>query len=73
MKTLLFGLCLLIVTCLAQLDSKKEKLISLAKEGNGLVKLNSNSYERFTEGKRTYGMVVLLTALGSQFGCTPCR
>lgn len=54
-------------------DVKKEKLISLADSNTGVIKLNSNSYERFTEGKRNYGLVVLLTALDSQFNCLPCR
>jgi oligosaccharyltransferase complex subunit gamma len=54
-------------------DPKTEKLISLAESNNGLINLNSNSYDRFTEGKRDYGMVVLLTALDSQFNCLPCR
>ncbi|KAI9337187.1 hypothetical protein BD770DRAFT_401312 [Pilaira anomala] len=54
-------------------DAKKEKLISLQDSNTGLIKLNSNSYERFTEGKRNYGLVVLLTALDSQFNCVPCR
>ncbi|KAI9485387.1 MAG: hypothetical protein EXX96DRAFT_493725 [Benjaminiella poitrasii] len=58
---------------LAKLDPKKEKLISLAESGNGVINLNSNSYDRFTEGKRDYGLVVLLTALDSQFNCVPCR
>lgn len=54
-------------------DTKKDKLVSLQNNVTGVIKLNSNSYERFTEGKRTYGLVVLLTALDSQFNCLPCR
>lgn len=54
-------------------DVKKDKLISLADKNTGVITLNSNSYERFTEGKRNYGIVVLLTALDSQFNCVPCR
>ncbi|KAI7897851.1 uncharacterized protein BX663DRAFT_481186 [Cokeromyces recurvatus] len=64
---------LFISITLAKLDPKKEKLISLAESGNGIVNLNSNTYDRFTEGKRDYGLVVLLTALDSQFNCVPCR
>ena len=58
---------------LAQADPKKDKLIALSEANNGVINLNSNSYDRFTEGKRDYGMVVLLTALDSQFNCAPCR
>ncbi|GAA5798135.1 hypothetical protein EDC94DRAFT_536986 [Helicostylum pulchrum] len=54
-------------------DAKKSKLVSLQDNDTGVIKLNSNSYERFTEGKRNYGFVVLLTALDSQFNCLPCR
>ncbi|CAO3598960.1 unnamed protein product [Absidia cylindrospora] len=36
-------------------------------------KINSNAYFKYTQGKRDYGMVVLLTALGDQFQCVPCR
>ncbi|KAG2203567.1 hypothetical protein INT46_003344 [Mucor plumbeus] len=58
---------------LAQTDPKKDKLIALSEANNGIINLNANSYDRFTEGKRDYGMVVLLTALDSQFNCVPCR
>jgi oligosaccharyltransferase complex subunit gamma len=54
-------------------DAKKDKLISLADSTTGVITLNSNTYDRFTEGKRSYGIVVLLTALDSQFNCVPCR
>jgi oligosaccharyltransferase complex subunit gamma len=64
---------ILLGLALAQSDPKKDKLISLASQGSGLIKLNSNSYDRFTEGKRNYGMVVLLTATDAQFNCVPCR
>ncbi|KAI8387500.1 hypothetical protein BD560DRAFT_382710 [Blakeslea trispora] len=68
----LFVVLQLILLGLVSADPKKDKLISLV-QSNNLVKLNSNTYDRFTEGKRDYGMVVLLTALGSQFNCMPCR
>ncbi|KAI8970368.1 hypothetical protein BDF20DRAFT_121338 [Mycotypha africana] len=57
----------------AQASPKKNDIISLSEKGNGLISLNSNTYDRFTEGKRDYGLVVVLTALGSQFKCVPCR
>ncbi|KAG2194302.1 uncharacterized protein EV154DRAFT_444953 [Mucor mucedo] len=64
---------LLFIGLVSTQDVKKEKLMSLADSNTGVIKLNSNSYERFTEGKRNYGLVVLLTALDSQFNCVPCR
>lgn len=54
-------------------DAKIERLSKLAKSNQGVVKLNSNTYSQFTEGKRNYGMVVLLTALDDMFKCVPCR
>lgn len=71
-SSLLFTLLVCISFVFAQTDPKKEKLISLVNE-DGLVRLNANTFDRFAEGKRNYGMVVLLTALGSQFKCHPCR
>ncbi|CAO3649181.1 unnamed protein product [Cunninghamella blakesleeana] len=67
------GLLLLINVTLAQTNAKTKRLIKLSKENNGIIKLDSNSYFKYTQGKREYGMVVLLTALGDQFRCFPCR
>lgn len=71
-SSLFFILLVFIGLVFAQADPKKDKLISLVNQ-DGLVKLNSNSFDRFAEGKRNYGLVVLLTALGPQFNCHPCR
>ncbi|KAI8978933.1 hypothetical protein BDB01DRAFT_798625 [Pilobolus umbonatus] len=63
----------LLVCCYGQPDPKLDKLVSLASSNKGMVKLNTNSFDRFIEGKRNYGMVVVLTALDPKFGCAPCR
>ncbi|KAI8099899.1 uncharacterized protein BX664DRAFT_377543 [Halteromyces radiatus] len=68
----LLAICLLSIVS-GQMDAKTKKLIQLAKENNGVVKLDSNAYFKYTQGKREYGMVILLTALGDQFRCVPCR
>ncbi|CEG71674.1 hypothetical protein RMATCC62417_07371 [Rhizopus microsporus] len=70
--SLFCALAIYISLTLAQADPKKDKLTSLINQ-EGIIKLNSNTYDRFTEGKRNYGMVVLLTALSPQFNCHPCR
>lgn len=70
---LAFFLFIGLISAEAATDAKKDKLVSLADSNTGVITLNSNTYERFTEGKRTYGIVVLLTALDSQFNCVPCR
>ena len=74
MKTysLLLALLFLIGIVTAQ-DAKKEKLISMKDKETGIIRLNTQTYDRFVEGKRDYGIVVLLTALDPQFNCIPCR
>lgn len=37
------------------------------------IKLNDESYSKFTSKPRDYAVVVLLTALESRFGCTLCQ
>ena len=37
------------------------------------VKLNDESYSKYTSKPRDYAVVVLLTALESRFGCTLCQ
>lgn len=76
MKTislLLAFIQLLFIGAISAQDVKKDKLLSLKEGGTGVITLNSNTYDRFTEGKRNYGLVVLLTALDAQFNCAPCR
>ncbi|KAG0171930.1 oligosaccharyl transferase subunit ost3/OST6 [Apophysomyces sp. BC1034] len=63
----------LLIPALAKPDAKTQKLANIAKDNHGLIKLNSRSYEQYTEGKRSYGLVVLLTALDDHFRCVPCR
>ncbi|CDH55709.1 dolichyl-diphosphooligosaccharide-proteinglycotransferase [Lichtheimia corymbifera JMRC:FSU:9682] len=78
MKRSLVLVAAILLQCLAMVyaeatDAKTQRLAKMAKNNNGLVKLTSNTYTQFTEGKRNYGMVVLLTALGDYFNCGPCR
>lgn len=75
MKEILYTLLTLFVCIgliLAQNTTKKDTLISLVNE-EGVVKLNSESFNRFAEGKRDYHFVVFMTALDPQFNCEPCR
>ncbi|SAM01804.1 hypothetical protein [Absidia glauca] len=75
MKPLLFCAFVISLLCSAsgQLDAKTKRLAKLSQDNHGLVKLDSNSYFKYTQGKRDYGLVVLITALGDQFRCVPCR
>lgn len=75
MKGILYTLLTLFVCIgliLAQNTTKKDTLISLVNE-EGVIKLNSESFNRFAEGKRDYHFVVFMTALDPQFNCEPCR
>lgn len=46
-----------------------------SKSPNGVIKLNSESYEAILGGgsDRDYSVVVELTAMGNQFKCQPCQ
>ncbi|KAL1921553.1 uncharacterized protein VTP21DRAFT_11269 [Calcarisporiella thermophila] len=62
-------------SCLASRSDSSariSKLQSLQRDG-GVVPLNSALFDEFTATPRTYGFVVLLTALGREFNCIPCR
>ncbi|KAG2216651.1 hypothetical protein INT45_010791 [Circinella minor] len=71
-STVLFLLAALFTLVIAQ-DAKTKRLEGIAKSNNGIIKLNSNTYSQYTEGKRNYGIVVLLTAMDDYFKCIPCR
>lgn len=75
MKPLLFCAFVISILCSVsgQHDAKTKRLAKLSQDNHGLVKLDSNSYFKYTQGKRDYGLVVLITALGDQFRCVPCR
>ncbi|KAI9313281.1 hypothetical protein BX666DRAFT_764038 [Dichotomocladium elegans] len=77
MKRSILLLAVVLLQCLgfalAQTDAKTQRLADLAKKNKGIVKLTSNTFSQYTEGKRNYGIVVLLTALDDNFNCIPCR
>lgn len=68
---LAFGL-LVVVTAKPDAVAKLQKIAKIASENRGLVELNSASYEEFTRKPRSYGIAVLLTALGAEYKCAPC-
>ncbi|KAI8339471.1 hypothetical protein BC941DRAFT_349526 [Chlamydoabsidia padenii] len=63
----------LICSVAGQRDAKAKRLVKLSQENNGIVTLDSNAYFKYTQGKRDYGLVVLITAVGDEFRCVPCR
>ncbi|KAG1297294.1 hypothetical protein G6F60_004365 [Rhizopus arrhizus] len=71
-NSFLFALFVCVGLSFAQIDSKKDRLISLVNK-EGLIKLNTSSFNQFTGGKRNYGFVAFLTALNPEFNCKPCH
>lgn len=62
-------LALPLVLAVAPYDS----LLTLANQGNGVIRLDPTSYDLLTSPKRTWSASVQLTALDKRRKCTPCR
>ncbi|KAI8577833.1 hypothetical protein K450DRAFT_250248 [Umbelopsis ramanniana AG] len=54
-------------------NPKLERILKMTRSGKGTAKLDSQSFVKSLESPRDYAMVVLLTALGDKFKCTPCK
>ncbi|KAF8964700.1 oligosaccharyl transferase subunit OST3/OST6 family [Flammula alnicola] len=73
MKTLLIaGLCALISLPSALAATPQEQLIQLASAGNGVIRLNADTFDLLTSPKRTWSASVQLTALDKRRRCNPC-
>ncbi|KAG6909699.1 hypothetical protein DXG01_015900 [Tephrocybe rancida] len=59
--------------CLAAVADPQKQLLELANAGNGLIKLDSNTFDLLTSPKRTWSVSVQLTAMDSRRKCTPCK
>lgn len=44
-----------------------------AKSKDGVIKLDSASYDELLSSDRDYAATIVLTALGPQFKCQPCQ
>jgi len=60
-------------TFVASANSPHEELIRLANNKNGVIKLNSQNWDLLTSPKRTWSVVVQLTALDKAYKCQPCK
>ncbi|KAF8077932.1 oligosaccharyl transferase subunit OST3/OST6 family [Lyophyllum atratum] len=58
---------------LAAAQDPYQRLTELAKAGNGLIKLDSNTFDLLTSPKRTWSVSVQLTALDKRRKCGPCK
>ncbi|KAH8554379.1 hypothetical protein BGW37DRAFT_484603 [Umbelopsis sp. PMI_123] len=61
------------VEVLGKPNPKLDRIVRMTRSGNGVAKLDSQSFVKTLESPRDYAMVVLLTALGDKFKCTPCK
>ncbi|KAG6818101.1 hypothetical protein H0H87_000005 [Tephrocybe sp. NHM501043] len=71
MKSLLALLSLPI--CLAAVADPIQQLSDLAKAGNGVIKLDTSTFDLLTSPKRTWSASVQLTAMDPRRKCSPCR
>jgi oligosaccharyltransferase complex subunit gamma len=72
-----FTSSLFILSCLplflAASKSAHEQLVDLAVAGNGVINLNSNTFDLLTSPQRDWSVSVLLTALDNRRRCLPCK
>ncbi|KAL7751835.1 oligosaccharyl transferase subunit ost3/OST6 [Sorochytrium milnesiophthora] len=69
---LALALCLAAVADAYTLAYKHKKLQSIRTIGS-VLQLNSETYNVVTEAPRDYGIIVVLTAMSPQVGCTVCQ
>ncbi|KAF9533002.1 oligosaccharyl transferase subunit OST3/OST6 family [Crepidotus variabilis] len=73
MKGLFFsGLLALLSTPFATASTPHEDVLQLAASGNGLIKLNAQTYELLTSPKRTWSASIQFTAMDAKRKCAPC-
>ncbi|KAJ7825168.1 hypothetical protein B0H13DRAFT_2122691 [Mycena leptocephala] len=54
-------------------DGIHQKLVALAAEGGGVIKLDAASYDLLTVANRTWSSSIEFTALGARASCDPCK
>ncbi|KAH9484269.1 Tumor suppressor candidate 3 [Psilocybe cubensis] len=74
MKNLFFaGLCTLLALPSFAATNTQQQLAQLAAAGNGIIKLNTETFDLLTAPKRTWSASIQLTALDSRRRCNPCK
>lgn len=66
-------LALSFIPSVFSLSSEHQQLVSLARSGNGVIKLNTSTWHQLTSQKRTWSAVIEYTALDPSLKCTPCK
>ncbi len=64
---------LLLVPAVLAADDVQAQLVSLAAAGNGLIRLNAQTYELLTTSNRNWSAAIQFTALDKRRRCEPCR
>ena len=64
------GLCALSSVLAA---TPHQQLVQLASAGNGVIKLNPDTFDLLTSPRRTWSATIQLTALDTRRRCNPCR
>jgi len=64
------GLCALSSVFAA---STQKQLVQLASTGNGIIRLNADTFDLLTSPRRTWSATIQLTALDKRRRCNPCR
>ena len=64
------GLCALSSALAA---TPQQQLIQLASAGDGIIRLNSDTFDLLTSPRRTWSATIQLTALDKRRRCNPCR
>jgi oligosaccharyltransferase complex subunit gamma len=72
MKGLFSSLFLCLGLVFAQQDSLK-KLTELAAAGNGVIPLDTHTFDILTSPKRTWSATIQFTALSKTRMCVPCK
>ena len=58
---------------LAEKESAHQRLVKLAAENNGVVKLDAKIFDLITSPQRDWSASIHFTALDKRRKCTPCR
>lgn len=68
-------LALLALPCAlaASKDPIQQQLVELAAAGNGVIKLDTKTFDLLTSPQRTWSASVQLTALDKRRKCAPCK
>ncbi|KAF8894631.1 oligosaccharyl transferase subunit OST3/OST6 family [Infundibulicybe gibba] len=68
-----FSILLSIPLCFAASEQAHKQLVDLAAAGNGVIKLDTKTFDLLTASSRNWSASIQLTALDPQRRCLPCK